>query len=50
MSEIEKAQPGHLQRLATQNTEARDRRGYEQHPQEAVEIAVWEGVAAWPEL
>ena len=29
--------------------EARDRRGYEEHPEDALEIAVWEGVAAWPD-
>ena len=39
----------HLKRLETQNREARDRRGYEQYPDDAGEVTGWEGVAAWPE-
>lgn len=39
----------HLKHLETQNREACDRRGYAQHPDDAGEVAGWEGVAAWPE-
>ncbi|HEX5483621.1 MAG TPA: ribbon-helix-helix protein, CopG family [Terriglobia bacterium] len=39
----------HLKRLETQSREARDRRGYEQHPDDASEVAGWEGAVVWPE-
>ena len=39
----------HLKRLRTDELEARDRRGFEQHPDSAGELALWEQVAAWPE-
>jgi metal-responsive CopG/Arc/MetJ family transcriptional regulator len=39
----------HLERLRTRELEARDRRGYQQHPDNPAEIQAWERVAAWPE-
>ena len=39
----------HLKRLETRELEARDRRGYEEHPDDSTEAADWERVAAWPE-
>ena len=39
----------HLNRLRMNEAEARDRRGYREHP-EAGEAAAWEQVASWPEL
>jgi metal-responsive CopG/Arc/MetJ family transcriptional regulator len=38
----------HLKRLETRELEARDRKGYLEHPDDSTEIADWEGVAAWP--
>jgi metal-responsive CopG/Arc/MetJ family transcriptional regulator len=37
----------HLKRLETLEKERRDRAGYERTP--AMEFAVWDKVAAWPE-
>ncbi len=39
----------HLRRLRTQELETLDRRGYQEHPEAADEVADWERVAAWPE-
>lgn len=39
----------HLKRLQTRELEARDRRGYQQHPDASNEVADWERVAAWAE-
>ncbi len=39
----------HLKRLAATELEARDRRGYERHPDNAAEVERWEEEAAWPE-
>jgi predicted transcriptional regulator len=38
----------YLKKLHYQELERRDREGYEKHP-DTGELAVWEGVAAWPE-
>jgi metal-responsive CopG/Arc/MetJ family transcriptional regulator len=38
----------HLKRLETRELEARDRRGYEEHPDASTEAPDWERVAAWP--
>jgi len=35
--------------LATIRHEARDRRGYQGHPQAEGDVATWEGAASWPE-
>lgn len=37
----------HLKSLRLREAEARDRRGYAEHPPE--DLAVWERNAAWPE-
>ncbi|HEV2175811.1 MAG TPA: ribbon-helix-helix protein, CopG family [Terriglobia bacterium] len=39
----------HLQRLRIRDIEARDRRGYREHPAAGSEVAAWERVASWPE-
>ncbi len=39
----------HLKRLETRELEARDRRGYEERPDDSTTAADWERVAAWPE-
>jgi metal-responsive CopG/Arc/MetJ family transcriptional regulator len=39
----------HLNRLRTREVEARDRRGYREHPQAVGDVAAWERVASWPE-
>ena len=39
----------YLKRLETRELEARDRAGYEAHPDVSTEAAEWERVAAWPE-
>lgn len=46
---IRQALREHLKRLATQEREARDRRGYRERPDRRAEIAGWERVAVWPE-
>ena len=38
----------HLKRLQTKELEARDRKGYLEHPDDSTEIADWERVAVWP--
>ncbi len=39
----------YLKRLETRELEARDRAGFEAHPEASIEAADWERVAAWPE-
>ena len=39
----------HLKRGKMRELEARDRAGYEKHPDDSAEAADWERVAAWPE-
>ena len=39
----------YLKRLHTRELEARDRRGYQEHPQSAADLEAWERVASWPE-
>ena len=39
----------YLKRLETRELEARDRAGYDEHPDVSAEAADWERVAAWPE-
>lgn len=39
----------HLKRLQTTELEARDRKGYQQHPEASTEVVDWEQAAAWPE-
>ena len=45
---IRKALREHLKRLQTKELEARDRKGYLEHPDDSTEIAAWEEVATWP--
>ncbi len=49
MREPEETVFGETKQPTTQSLEARDRLGYELHPQDAKEAALWEKVAAWPE-
>ncbi|MGH9433360.1 MAG: ribbon-helix-helix protein, CopG family [Terriglobia bacterium] len=46
---VRRALREHLKRLETQDREARDRRGYQQHPDRPSEVADWELAAKWPE-
>ena len=46
---IREALREHLKRLQVRELEARDRRGYQQHPGALAEVAGWERVASWPE-
>ena len=46
---IRRALREHVKRLAAREREARDRAGYEEHPDSRGEAAKWERVAAWPE-
>ena len=46
---IREALREYLQRLQAREIEARDRRGYEKHPDSARDAEMWEGVASWPE-
>jgi metal-responsive CopG/Arc/MetJ family transcriptional regulator len=39
----------YLKHLETRELEARDRAGYEEHPDVSIGAADWERVAAWPE-
>jgi len=39
----------HLKQLAIAEREVRDREGWQRHPRNADDLAVWEGVATWPE-
>jgi metal-responsive CopG/Arc/MetJ family transcriptional regulator len=39
----------YLRRLLARRLEEIDRAGYERHPDSSEDLAVWEGVAAWPE-
>ena len=46
---IREALREHLERLRRREVEARDRRGYREHPEAADDVAAWERVASWPE-
>ena len=46
---IREALREYLKRLKTQELEARDRTGYEEHPEVSTGAVDWERVAAWPE-
>ncbi len=46
---VREALRAYLKRLRVQEMEARDRAGYQNHPDEAGELDAWERVAAWPE-
>ena len=39
----------HLKHLEMRELEARERAGYDEHPDISTEAADWERVAAWPE-
>lgn len=39
----------HLKRLATQEREERDQKGYQQHPSDLSELSAWDTVVAWPD-
>lgn len=39
----------YLKRLEVRELEARDRRGYQEHPEASAEATDWERVAVWPE-
>ncbi len=39
----------YLKKLHYRELERRDREGYEREPDTVGDLAVWEGVAAWPE-
>ncbi len=39
----------HLKRLEVIEKEARDRHGYRRRVQDRDELAVWDGVASWPD-
>lgn len=39
----------HLKRLRKREAEARDRRGYREHPETPGDVEGWERVASWPE-
>ena len=45
---VRRALREHLKRHEMQELESRDRRGYQQHPEDAAEAADWERVASWP--
>ena len=46
---IRKALREHLKRVSMLELETRDRRGYQQFPDNPAEVEDWEKVAAWPE-
>ena len=39
----------HLRRLKVEELEARERRAYQEQPQDIEEVERWAGVAVWPE-
>jgi len=39
----------HLKRLQIADKETRDRKGYRRLPEDAQELAAWDGAAAWPD-
>jgi len=45
---IREALREHLKELRRRDGEARDRRGYQEHPPSASEVAAWEREASWP--
>ena len=46
---IREALREHLRNLRAREIEARDRRGYQQRPDAAGDVAAWERVASWPQ-
>ncbi len=46
---VREALRANLKSLETRELEARDRTGYEEHPEVPAEAGDWERVAAWPE-
>jgi metal-responsive CopG/Arc/MetJ family transcriptional regulator len=46
---VRRALREHLRCLKKHELEARDRRGYQQWPDDPADAADWERVAAWPE-
>jgi metal-responsive CopG/Arc/MetJ family transcriptional regulator len=46
---IREALREHLKRAEMRELEDRDRRGYEKHPQDPAEFAIWEKEAVWPD-
>jgi metal-responsive CopG/Arc/MetJ family transcriptional regulator len=45
---IRQALREHLKRAAAREVEARDRQGYQEHPETDGEVETWERVASWP--
>jgi metal-responsive CopG/Arc/MetJ family transcriptional regulator len=46
---VRKALREHLRRLNVKELEARERRAYQEQPQDVEEVARWGRVAVWPE-
>jgi metal-responsive CopG/Arc/MetJ family transcriptional regulator len=46
---IREALRAHLKRLHYQELEKQEREAYRQKPEDRGEVALWEGVADWPE-
>jgi metal-responsive CopG/Arc/MetJ family transcriptional regulator len=46
---VRRALREHLRRANIKELEARERRGYQQWPDDPADAAAWEKVAAWPE-
>ena len=46
---VRKALREHLQHLKVKELEARERRAYQEQPQDVEEVESWAQVAAWPE-
>ncbi|HKS97437.1 MAG TPA: ribbon-helix-helix domain-containing protein [Terriglobia bacterium] len=46
---VRRALREHLKQIKRQELEARDRRGYQQHPDNLAEVEGWERMAAWPD-
>ena len=46
---VRSALQDHLKRLDAARREMRDREGYQRRSQDDDDLAVWEGVAAWPD-
>jgi metal-responsive CopG/Arc/MetJ family transcriptional regulator len=46
---VRRALREHLKRERVRELEARERRAYQEHPQDVKEVEGWAQVAAWPE-
>jgi metal-responsive CopG/Arc/MetJ family transcriptional regulator len=46
---VRQALRAHLDQMRRDRLERADREGYERTPDHGVEMAVWEGVATWPD-